>query len=65
MATATSTSTIRGLPRPLARAMEAYSDRLDVEAVRDAYELARAAHPGEQEAFIALMEEGRAFFGDE
>jgi GTP pyrophosphokinase len=30
--------------------MEAYSDRLDVEAVRDAYELARAAHAGQRRA---------------
>ncbi len=39
--------TIRGLPRPLARAMEAYADRLDVEAIRAAYELAAEAHSGQ------------------
>ena len=50
MATATATKTIRGLPRPLARAMEAYSDRLDVDAVRDAYNLAREAHAGQRRA---------------
>jgi len=50
MATATATKTIRGLPRPLARAMEAYSDRLDVDAVRDAYDLAREAHAGQRRA---------------
>jgi guanosine-3',5'-bis(diphosphate) 3'-pyrophosphohydrolase len=30
--------------------MEAYSDRLDIDAVRDAYELARAAHAGQRRA---------------
>ena len=50
MATATASQTIRGLPRPLARAMEAYSDRLDVDAVRDAYDLAREAHSGQRRA---------------
>ena len=50
MATATATQTIRGLPRPLARAMEAYSDRLDVDMVRDAYDLAREAHAGQRRA---------------
>ena len=50
MATATATQTIRGLPRRLARAMEAYADRLDVDAVRDAYDLARQAHSGQQRA---------------
>ncbi len=50
MATATATATIRGLPRPLARAMEAYSDRLDVDVVRDAYDLAREAHSGQRRA---------------
>ena len=47
---ATATATIRGLPRPLARAMEAYSDRLDVDVVRDAYDLAREAHSGQRRA---------------
>jgi GTP pyrophosphokinase len=45
-----STSTIRGLPRPLARALEAYADRLDVDAIRDAYELALEAHAGQTRA---------------
>ena len=45
-----STQTIRGLPRPLARAMEAYADRLDVDAIRDAYELAAEAHAGQTRA---------------
>ena len=44
------TPTIRGLPRPLARAMEAYADRLDVDAIRDAYELAAEAHAGQTRA---------------
>ena len=50
MPSATATPTIRGLPRPLARAMESYADRLDVDAVRDAYELAREAHAGQRRA---------------
>ncbi|MGD8320462.1 MAG: bifunctional (p)ppGpp synthetase/guanosine-3',5'-bis(diphosphate) 3'-pyrophosphohydrolase [Gemmatimonadota bacterium] len=54
MATATSTSrstpTIRGLPRPLARALEAYADRLDVEKIREAYTLAADAHAGQRRA---------------
>ena len=45
-----STPTIRGLPRPLARALEAYADRLDVDAIRDAYELAAEAHAGQTRA---------------
>ena len=45
-----STPTIRGLPRPLARALEAYADRLDVDAIRDAYELALEAHAGQTRA---------------
>lgn len=53
MATATpsqSTPTIRGLPRPLARAMEGYAERLDVDQIRDAYELAVEAHTGQRRA---------------
>jgi guanosine-3',5'-bis(diphosphate) 3'-pyrophosphohydrolase len=54
MATATSTSgptpTIRGLPRPLARALEAYADRLDVDSIRAAYDLAVDAHAGQRRA---------------
>ena len=34
--TAPSTPTIRGLPRPLARALEGYAGRLDVEQIRAA-----------------------------
>jgi GTP diphosphokinase / guanosine-3',5'-bis(diphosphate) 3'-diphosphatase len=44
------TPTIRGLPRPLARALEAYADRLDVDMIRDAYELATEAHSGQTRA---------------
>jgi GTP pyrophosphokinase len=44
------TPTIRGLPRPLARALEAYADRLDVDAIVDAYELAMQAHAGQRRA---------------
>ena len=49
-AAAARTDTIRGLPRPLARAMEAYADKLDVEAIRAAYELAAEAHSGQRRA---------------
>ena len=41
------TPTIPGLPRLLARALEAYADRLDVPAICDAYELAVEAHAGQ------------------
>ena len=44
------TPTIRGLPRPLARAMEAYADRLDVDKIREAYDLAVEAHSGQRRA---------------
>jgi GTP diphosphokinase / guanosine-3',5'-bis(diphosphate) 3'-diphosphatase len=44
------TVTIRGLPRPLARAMERYAERLDVDQVRRAYELAVEAHAGQRRA---------------
>jgi len=54
MATATRTPgptpTIRGLPRPLARALEAYADRLDVDKIREAYDLAADAHAGQRRA---------------
>ncbi len=46
----TPTVTIRGLPRPLARAMERYADRLDVDQVRRAYQLAVEAHAGQKRA---------------
>ncbi len=39
--------TIRGLPRPLARALEAYAERLDVDAIRTAWEFATEAHTGQ------------------
>lgn len=42
--------TIRGLPRPLARALEAYAERLDVEMIRAAYTLAVEAHAGQVRA---------------
>ncbi len=41
---------IHGLPRPLAKAMEGYAERLDVDAVRSAYELAAEAHSGQKRA---------------
>ncbi|MGD2120284.1 MAG: bifunctional (p)ppGpp synthetase/guanosine-3',5'-bis(diphosphate) 3'-pyrophosphohydrolase [Gemmatimonadota bacterium] len=43
-------ATIRGLPRPLARAMERYPDRLDVDQVRQAFEMASEAHAGQKRA---------------
>ncbi|MGI9627331.1 MAG: RelA/SpoT family protein [Longimicrobiales bacterium] len=49
-APASTTTTIRGLPRPLARAMEAYAGSLDVDLVRRAYELANEAHSGQRRA---------------
>ena len=42
--------TIRDLPRPLARAMERYADRLDVDRVKEAYQLAVEAHAGQKRA---------------
>ena len=53
MATVTpskATPTIRGLPRALARQLEAYADRLDVDQIRAAYELAADAHSGQRRA---------------
>ena len=44
------TPTIRGLPRPFARSLEAYADRLDVEKIREAHDLAVSAHAGQQRA---------------
>ncbi len=46
----TSTPTIRGLPRPLARELEAYAGRLDVEKIQEAYRLAEEAHRGQKRA---------------
>jgi guanosine-3',5'-bis(diphosphate) 3'-pyrophosphohydrolase len=45
-----SASTIKDLPRPLARALEGYADRLDVDSIRRAYEFAAAAHAGQTRA---------------
>ena len=45
-----STPTIRGLPRPLARELEAYAQRLDVDMIREAYQLAEEAHRGQRRA---------------
>ncbi len=42
--------TIRGLPRPLARELEAYASRLDVDRIRRAWELADSAHSGQTRA---------------
>jgi guanosine-3',5'-bis(diphosphate) 3'-pyrophosphohydrolase len=42
--------TIRGLPQPLARAVESHADRLDVDLVLSAYELAKNAHSGQRRA---------------
>ena len=53
MATVTpskATPTIRGLPRALARQLEAYADRLDVDQIRAAYDLAAEAHSGQRRA---------------
>lgn len=42
--------TIRGMPRPLARSLEGYTERLDVDAIRRAYDLAVEAHTGQTRA---------------
>ena len=47
---ARSTSTIHDLPRPLARALEGYADRLDVDLIRRAYDFAAEAHAGQTRA---------------
>jgi GTP pyrophosphokinase len=47
---ARSTPTIRGIPRPLARALEGYADRVDVDAIKRAYEFASEAHAGQMRA---------------
>ena len=44
------TPTIRGLPRPLARALEGYADRLNVDAIQRAHDLAVQAHTGQTRA---------------
>jgi GTP diphosphokinase / guanosine-3',5'-bis(diphosphate) 3'-diphosphatase len=48
--TANAGSTIRGLPRPLARELEAYAGRLDVARIQDAFALADSAHRGQTRA---------------
>lgn len=45
-----STPTIRDLPRELARALEGYADRLDVDTIRRAYDFAAEAHAGQRRA---------------
>jgi GTP diphosphokinase / guanosine-3',5'-bis(diphosphate) 3'-diphosphatase len=47
---APATPTIHGLPRELARVLEGYAHRLDVNRIREAYELAEEAHRGQQRA---------------
>jgi GTP diphosphokinase / guanosine-3',5'-bis(diphosphate) 3'-diphosphatase len=49
-AAAPADSTIRGIPRDLARALEGYARRLDVDRIREAWELAEAAHRGQSRA---------------
>ena len=49
-ATAEGVTTIRGFPRPLARALERYAPRLDIDAIRSAYELAAEAHSEQRRA---------------
>jgi GTP pyrophosphokinase len=50
--TPASTATVGDLPLPLplARAVEAYADRLDVDLIREAYQLALLAHAGQTRA---------------
>ena len=48
--TTSDTPAIHGLPDPLARALEACVERMDVDAIRDAYELAVEAHAGQVRA---------------
>ncbi len=43
-------SVLARLPRPLARAMEDYVDRLDVEQIQEAHDLAVRAHRGQKRA---------------
>ncbi len=43
-------STIRDLPRPLARELEAYAGRLDVARIQKAFALAESAHQGQTRA---------------
>ena len=43
-------TTAQGLPRPLARALEAYAGRVDLQLVQTAYDLAAEAHSGQRRA---------------
>ena len=43
-------TTIHGLPRPLARALEGYAERLDVDAIQRAHAVAVDAHAGQTRA---------------
>ena len=47
---AIATSAGRGLPQPLAQAIEEYADRVDVAQIRGAYQLAAEAHAGQRRA---------------
>ena len=44
------TPTVRGLPRTLARQLENYADRVNVDQIRGAYEMAAEAHAGQRRA---------------
>lgn len=44
------TATIRGLPRPLGRALEGYAERLDVARIKSAHDFAVDAHRGQVRA---------------
>ena len=46
----TATASLQRLPRPLAAAIEGYADRLDVETIRAAHDLAVQAHRGQKRA---------------
>ena len=48
--TTPSTPTVRGLPRPLALALEGDADRLDVAKIRQAYDYAVESHAGQTRA---------------
>ena len=43
-------SRIRGIPRDLARVLQAYAGRLDLDSIREAYEVAEGAHRGQKRA---------------
>ena len=43
-------SRIRGIPRDLARVLQAYAGRLDLDSIREAYEVAEEAHRGQKRA---------------